>query len=95
MTLPLKTIPSVIKVSIYIITIIKALPVGLAALLTIIEIPPNKYVGEVCTSAKVSNTDRGIPMIFSVTTEQCTTGTTNGVLMMKRQLKCNREIFSM
>ena len=30
------------------------------------EIPPNKYVGEVCTSAKVSSTDRGIPMIFSV-----------------------------
>jgi len=53
------------------------------------EIPPNKYVGEVCTSAKVSSTDRGIPMIFSVTTEQCTTGTANGVLMMKRQLKCN------
>ena len=53
------------------------------------EIPPNKYVGEVCTSAKVSNTDRGIPMIFGVTTEQCTTATTHGVLMMKRQLKCN------
>ena len=53
------------------------------------EIPPNKYVGEVCTSAKVSNTDRGIPMIFSVTTEQCTTGTANGVLMMKKQLICN------
>ena len=53
------------------------------------EIPPNKYVGEVCTSAKVSSTDRGIPMIFSVTTEQCTTGTANGVLMMKKQLRCN------
>ena len=53
------------------------------------EIPPNKYVGEVCTSAKVSNTDREIPMIFSVTTEQCTTGTANGVLMMKKQLICN------
>jgi hypothetical protein len=53
------------------------------------EIPPNKYVGEVCTSAKVSSTDRGIPMIFSVATEQCTTGTANGVLMMKKQLRCN------
>ena len=53
------------------------------------EIPRNKYVGEVCTSAKVYNTDRGIPMIFSVTTEQCTTGTANGVLMMKKQLICN------
>jgi hypothetical protein len=53
------------------------------------EIPPNKYVGEVCTSANVSITDRGIPMIFSVTTEQCTTGTANGVLMMKQQLRCN------
>jgi hypothetical protein len=53
------------------------------------EIPSNKYVGEVCTSAKVSNTDRGIPMIFSVTTEQCTTGTANGVLIMKKQLICN------
>jgi hypothetical protein len=53
------------------------------------EIPPNKYVGEVCTSAKVSSTDRGIPMIFNVTTEQCTTGTANGVLMMKKQLICN------
>ena len=53
------------------------------------EIPPNKYVGEVCTSAKVSNTDRGMPMIFSVTSEQCTTGTANGVLMMKKQLICN------
>jgi hypothetical protein len=38
---------------------------------------------------KVSNTDRGILMIFSVTTEQCTTGTANGVLMMKKQLICN------
>jgi hypothetical protein len=53
------------------------------------EIPPNKYVGEVCTSAKVSSTDRGIPIIFSVTTEQCTTGTANGVLMIKKQLRCN------
>jgi len=53
------------------------------------EIPPNKYVGEVCTSAKVSSTDRGMPMIFSVITEQCSTGMANGVLMMKRQLKCN------
>jgi hypothetical protein len=53
------------------------------------EIPPNKYVGEVCTSAKVFNTDSEIPMIFSVTTEQCTTGTANGVLMMKKQLICN------
>jgi hypothetical protein len=53
------------------------------------EIPPNKYVGEVCTSAKVSNTDRGIPMVFSVTIEQCTTGTANGVLIMKKQLICN------
>jgi hypothetical protein len=53
------------------------------------EIPPNKYVGEVCTSAKVSSTDRGIPMVFSVTTVQCTTGTANGVLMMKKQLICN------
>ena len=53
------------------------------------EIPPNKYVGEVCTSAKVSSTDRGMTMIFSVTTEQCSTGTANGVGMMKRQLKCN------
>jgi hypothetical protein len=53
------------------------------------EIPPNKYVGEVCTSAKVSSTERGIPMIFSVATEQCTTGTANGVLMMKKQLRCN------
>jgi hypothetical protein len=52
-------------------------------------IPPNKYAGEVCTSAKVSNADRGIPMIFSVTTEQCTTGTANGVLIMKKQLICN------
>ena len=41
------------------------------------EIPPNKYVGEVCTSAKVYSTDRGIPMIFSVTTKQCSTGTAN------------------
>ena len=49
------------------------------------EIPPNKYVGEVCTSAKVSSTDRGIPMIFSVATEQCTPGTANGALMMKKQ----------
>ena len=38
MTLQLKTIPSVIKVSTYIITSIKALPVGLAALLTIIYV---------------------------------------------------------
>jgi hypothetical protein len=38
MTLPLKTIPSVIKVSTYIITSIKALPVGLAALLTIMSV---------------------------------------------------------
>jgi hypothetical protein len=53
------------------------------------EIPPNKYVGEVCTSAKVSSTDRGIPMIFSVATEQCTPGTANGALMMKTQLRCN------
>jgi hypothetical protein len=53
------------------------------------EIPPNKYVGEVCTSAKVSSTDRGIPMIFSVATEQCTPGTANGALMMKKQLRCN------
>ena len=53
------------------------------------EIPPNKYVGEVCTSAKVSNTDRGMSMIFSVTSEQCTTGTANGVLIMKKQLICN------
>jgi hypothetical protein len=53
------------------------------------EIPPNKYVGGVCTSAKVSSTDRGIPMIFSVATEQCTPGTANGALMMKKQLRCN------
>ena len=53
------------------------------------EIPPNKYISEVCTSANVSSTDRGIPMIFSVTTEQCTTGTANGVLVMKKQLRCN------
>jgi hypothetical protein len=85
MTLPLETIQSVIKVSTYSITSIntwKSLSFGY-------EIPPNKYVGEVSTSAKVSNTDRGIPMIFSVTTEQCTTGTANGVLMMKKQLICN------
>ena len=53
------------------------------------EIPPNKYIGEVCTSANVSSTDRGMPMIFSVTTEQCSTGMASGVLMMNRQLKCN------
>jgi hypothetical protein len=53
------------------------------------EILPNKYVGEVCTSAKVYSTDRGIPMMFSVTTKQYSTGTANDVLMMKRQLKCN------
>jgi hypothetical protein len=38
MKLPLKTIPSVRKVSTYIITSIKALPVGLAALLTIMSV---------------------------------------------------------
>jgi hypothetical protein len=38
MTLLSKTIPSVIKVSTYIITSITALPVGLAALLTIMPV---------------------------------------------------------
>jgi hypothetical protein len=53
------------------------------------EIAPNKYVGDVYTSATVFSTDRGIPMISSVTTGQCSTGTAHGVLMIKRQLKCN------
>lgn len=41
------------------------------------ETPPNKYV---------SSTDRGIPMIFTVTTDQCTKGTAKGV---KKNLRCN------
>jgi hypothetical protein len=60
----------------YIITNITDHLVRIAAILAIMPV-------------SVSSADRGIPVIFSVTTEQCTTGTTNGVLMMKRQLKCN------
>jgi hypothetical protein len=69
--------------------ILAIMPVSTVTIVVILEIPPNKYVGEVCTSAKVSSTDRGIPMIFSVATEQCIPGTANGALMMKKQLRCN------